>query len=155
MLLHGCDRCTYLNFTHRIMTSKSFHSCDGRALSREYWHQAAVHCLMSVPSRNINHHATSGLARCCTYTICFNVLSHRETMTVHAPQPPSPHPSLVPVSEVDRRYCNIVVSGSTSRRVTFLPLTKNTGCACQVVVLRAEVSSFIVLVARTDGATKR
>ena len=38
--------------------------------------------------------------------------SSPETMTVHAPQPPSPHPSFAPVSpRPRRRYSNSVVSG--------------------------------------------
>ena len=40
--------------------------------------------------------------------------SHEETMTVHAPQPPSPHPSFAPLMPMDRSHSRRVVAGFTS-----------------------------------------
>ena len=49
---------------------------------------------------------------------------------VQAPQPPSPHPSFVPVQPEERRYCRSVVSGSgwvTSWRVPLMKKTRDIG----------------------------
>ena len=50
---------------------------------------------------------------------------HVETITVHAPQPPSPQPSLVPGSATagERRYSSSVMSGSASATSWRAPFT--------------------------------
>lgn len=42
--------------------------------------------------------------------------------TVQAPQPPSAHPSLVPVRPIPLRYSSKVTSGSAVSKLTFVPL---------------------------------
>ena len=49
--------------------------------------------------------------------------SRFESITVHAPQPPSLHPSFVPVSPIDRSHSRSVVVGSTLSTSCRLPLT--------------------------------
>ncbi|KAJ2496490.1 hypothetical protein IWW47_003787, partial [Coemansia sp. RSA 2052] len=49
-------------------------------------------------------------------------VSYRDTITVHAPHPPSPQPSLVPVRPVPRKYCSSVMSKSGSSTMTRCPL---------------------------------
>ena len=51
--------------------------------------------------------------------------SNELTMTVQAPQPPSPQPSLVPDKPRERRNARRVTSGWTSASSIFLPFTKS------------------------------
>merc|ERR1711939_210135 len=67
---------------------------------------------------------TSGAKQALTdaWYIFFVVGLYCETTTVQAPQPPSAHPSFVPVKPMPRRYSSNVTSGSAVSRTTFVPL---------------------------------
>eukprot|EP00041_Stephanoeca_diplocostata_P033967 m.1137871 g.1137871 ORF g.1137871 m.1137871 type:complete len:388 (+) comp24437_c1_seq4:2946-4109(+) len=59
-------------------------------------------------------------------TTVFVLQSNCRTVTVHAPQPPSPHPSFVPERcRCSRRYVSSVIRGSGLCSVTLFPLTQN------------------------------
>ena len=58
------------------------------------WHLYYVPCMLTTGARQ------ALTLRCATLPLA---RSARETMTVHAPHPPSPHPSFVPHSLVKRR----------------------------------------------------
>ncbi len=49
--------------------------------------------------------------------------SNDEIITVHAPQPPSPQPSFVPVSPIERSHSSRVMLGSASLTARRVPLT--------------------------------
>jgi len=73
---------------------------------------------------------SSGRRHAFASPVCiFPAASAREISTVHAPQPPSPQPTFVPVSaSVSRKYAASVVCGSTpspALTVCAAPLTLN------------------------------
>src|ERR1700737_503088 len=76
------------------------------------------------------------------------------TTAVHAPHPPSAHPSFVPVNPIPRRYSSKVHSGSGCSRVIFVPLTQKIILSFHPAVMTCNfcTSSSFTDGDNTDGA---